>query len=166
MPAFGQRFGVSRFEADDAYPQALEPLARHDFDRAHDLLNTAVEMLPSGSEYLAARGLVHLEEAEYPQAEADFAPGAALGCPPMGRSVPIPGSMVRSRPSAPSPPLPMRGSPREVSHGIGGPRNPRRRGRRRRQAPRHGTARRVCPGRGPEGALTTRSSIAALASSP
>ena len=76
MPAFGQRFGVSRFEADEAYRQALEPLARHDFDRAHDLLNTAVEMLPSGSEYLAARGLVHLDEAEYPQAEADF--GEAL----------------------------------------------------------------------------------------
>ena len=72
MPSFGQRFGVSRYEADEAYQRALEPLARRDFDRAHDLLNEAVEMLPSGSEYIAARGLVHVEEAEYPQAEADF----------------------------------------------------------------------------------------------
>lgn len=72
MPTFSQRFGVSRYEADEAYRQALEPLARHDFDHAHDLLNQAVELLPAGSEYLAARGLVHLEEAEYPQAQADF----------------------------------------------------------------------------------------------
>ncbi len=72
MPSFGQRLGTTRFAADDAYRRALEALARRDFDQAHDLTTEAIEALPTGSEYYAARGLVHLEEAEYDEAQADF----------------------------------------------------------------------------------------------
>lgn len=72
MPTFGQRLGTTRFAADDAYRRALEALARRDFDQAHDLTTEAIEALPTGSEYYAARGLIHLEEAEYDQAQADF----------------------------------------------------------------------------------------------
>lgn len=72
MPTFGQRFGVSRFEADEAYRQALEAMGRRAYDQAFDLFNRAIEALPTGSEYHAARGLIHLEEAEYTQARADF----------------------------------------------------------------------------------------------
>jgi tetratricopeptide (TPR) repeat protein len=72
MPTFGQRFGVSRFEADEAYRQALEAMGRRAYDQAFDWFNRAIEALPTGSEYHAARGLTHLEEAEYAQAQADF----------------------------------------------------------------------------------------------
>lgn len=72
MPTFGQRLGATRYAADDAYRRSLEALARRDFDRAHDLLTEAIEALPSGAEYFAARGLVHLEEAEFDQAQVDF----------------------------------------------------------------------------------------------
>jgi tetratricopeptide (TPR) repeat protein len=72
MPTFGQRFGVSRYEADEAYRQALEAMARGNTGPAFDLLNQAIESHPAGSEYYAARGLIHLQEAEYPQALASF----------------------------------------------------------------------------------------------
>ena len=72
MPSFSQRLGVTRYAADDAYRRALDAFARREFDQAHDLLGEAIEALPTGSEYYAARGLLHLEEAEYPEAQADF----------------------------------------------------------------------------------------------
>ena len=72
MPTFGQRFGVSRFEADEAYRQALEAMNRRAYDQAFDWFNRAIEALPTGSEYHAGRGWIHLEEAEYAQAQADF----------------------------------------------------------------------------------------------
>jgi tetratricopeptide (TPR) repeat protein len=72
MPSFGQRFGVSRYEADEAYRQALEAMSRRAYDQAYDWFNRAIEALPTGSEYLAGRGLIHLDEAEYTQAQADF----------------------------------------------------------------------------------------------
>jgi tetratricopeptide (TPR) repeat protein len=72
MRSFGQRLGTTRFAADDAYRRALEALARRDYDQAHDLVTEAIEALPTHAEYYAARGLIHLEEAEYDQAQADF----------------------------------------------------------------------------------------------
>lgn len=72
MPTFGQRFGVSRFEADEAYRQALEAMVHRAYDQAYDWFNRAIEALPTGSEYHAGRGLTHLEEAEYALAQADF----------------------------------------------------------------------------------------------
>lgn len=72
MPSFGQRIGTTRFAADDAYRRALAALARRDFDQAHSLISEAIEALPTGSEYYATRGLIHLEEAEFDQAQADF----------------------------------------------------------------------------------------------
>ncbi len=73
MPGFNQRFGLNRYAADEYYHRALSAMARRDYDRAIANLNDAIAELPRNPEYIAARGLVHLEEAEYDEAEADFA---------------------------------------------------------------------------------------------
>ena len=72
MPGFNQRFGLNRYAADEYYHRALAAIARRDYDRAIAALNDAIAELPRNAEYIAARGLVHLEEAEYDEAEADF----------------------------------------------------------------------------------------------
>jgi tetratricopeptide (TPR) repeat protein len=72
MPSFNQRLGLTRYAADEAYRRALEAFAKRDYDRALMTLNEAIEALPNHPEYFAARGLIHLEEAEYDEAKADF----------------------------------------------------------------------------------------------
>ncbi len=72
MPDFNQRFGLNRYAADESYHRALAAIARRDYDRAIAALNDAIAELPRNAEYIAARGLIHLEEAEYEEAEADF----------------------------------------------------------------------------------------------
>lgn len=77
MARFNQRLGLNRYAADELYRRSLTALSKRDYDRAVSLINEAIEELPRNPVYLATRGLIHLEEAEYDEAEVDFR--AALG---------------------------------------------------------------------------------------
>lgn len=77
MPSFNQRLGMTRYEADEYYRRALDAYRKGDFDAAIDAMTDALDALPNKSEYLAARGLVYLEDGEPEKARADFE--AALG---------------------------------------------------------------------------------------
>lgn len=72
MPRLNQRLGLTRYEADEAYKQALDFYKKGDYDNALQQLSAAIEALPNSSEYYAARGLIYIEDAEYEQAEDDF----------------------------------------------------------------------------------------------
>lgn len=72
MPSFNQRLGMTRYEADEYYRQALEAYQKRDFDRAVDAMTDALDALPNKSEYLAARGLIYLEDGEPEKAREDF----------------------------------------------------------------------------------------------
>ncbi len=78
MPRLNQRLGLTRFEADEAYKQALDFYKKGDFDNAIDFMSKALDALPSNSEYHAARGMMFLEDAEYDKAEEDFAESLRL----------------------------------------------------------------------------------------
>lgn len=72
MPRLNQRLGFTRYEADEYYKRALESYRKNDFDSAIDAMTDAIDALPGKSEYLAARGLMYLEDGEIEKAEADF----------------------------------------------------------------------------------------------
>jgi tetratricopeptide (TPR) repeat protein len=78
MPRLNQRLGLTRYEADEAYKQALDDFQKRDFDNAIDHMSKAIDALPSNSEYYAARGLMYVEDAEYEKAEEDFAEALRL----------------------------------------------------------------------------------------
>jgi len=72
MPSFNQRFGFTRAEADEHYRLALEAYRKKHYDTAIEELTKALAMLPTHSEYYAARGLIYLEDSVNDKAEADF----------------------------------------------------------------------------------------------
>lgn len=67
-----QRLGLPRFEADEFYKLALAALDKNDYDQAIDNLNKAIDLLPTNSEYFAARGYVYLSDGIRDKADADF----------------------------------------------------------------------------------------------
>lgn len=78
MPALSQRLGLTRYEADEYYRQALEAYRKDDFDAAVAAMNSALEALPTKSEYYAARGLFQLEDGALAEARADFEKALSL----------------------------------------------------------------------------------------
>ncbi len=78
MARLNQRLGLTRFEADEAYKQALDYYKKGDFDNAIDRMGSAIDALPNNSEYYAARGMMFIDDAEYEKAEADFAESLRL----------------------------------------------------------------------------------------
>lgn len=72
MPSFNQRLGFTRAEADEHYRRALDAYRKDLYDAAVDELTKAIDMLPTRSEYYAARGLIYVEDKVYDKAEADF----------------------------------------------------------------------------------------------
>jgi tetratricopeptide (TPR) repeat protein len=72
MPTFNQRLGMTRFEADEYYRRGLDAYRKGDFDAAIDAITDALDALPNKSEYLAARGLVYLEDGEPEKARVDL----------------------------------------------------------------------------------------------
>lgn len=72
MPALNQRLGLTRYEADEHYKRALEAYRKRNFDEAIDAMNYAIDMLPTKSEYFAARGFFQLEDGSPELAKADF----------------------------------------------------------------------------------------------
>ena len=72
MAKLTQRLGLPRFEADEFYKRGLAAFAKGDYDQAIDNLNKAIDLLPGKSEYLAARGYMHLKDGVRDKANSDF----------------------------------------------------------------------------------------------
>lgn len=73
MSYLSQRLGLTRYEADEYYAQALAAFQGGDMNTAIDKLGLALALLPTHSEYLAVRGLCYLENDLRDRARADFA---------------------------------------------------------------------------------------------
>jgi tetratricopeptide (TPR) repeat protein len=72
MAKLTQRLGFTRYEADEYYQQALDAFQKRRFNEAYDAISQAIVLLPTKSEYYAARGLFHLEDDEQKEALEDF----------------------------------------------------------------------------------------------
>lgn len=72
MAKITQRLGLPRYEADEYYKRALAAFDKGDYDQAIDNLDKAIDVLPTRSEYYAARGYVFLNDGVKEKAEADF----------------------------------------------------------------------------------------------
>lgn len=72
MARMTQRLGLSRFEADEYYQQALEAYKKGKPDTAILQMNDAIALLPNRAEYYAARGYFRLGESHREEAIADF----------------------------------------------------------------------------------------------
>lgn len=72
MPSITQRLGLSRYEADLKYKEALAAYLKKDLDAAIAKMNEVIKMLPTHSEYWAARGMMYLEDGVNEAAKADF----------------------------------------------------------------------------------------------
>lgn len=66
------RFGLTRFEADEFYRQALDYFSKNKLEQALIHMGYAIEALPSHAEYYAARGFMFLEDGVQEKAEEDF----------------------------------------------------------------------------------------------
>ncbi len=66
------RLGVTRFEADEYYQQALEAFRKGKLDLAITSVTDALAMQPRRSEFYAARGLFYLEDGINDKAQQDF----------------------------------------------------------------------------------------------
>jgi tetratricopeptide (TPR) repeat protein len=72
MPSLNQRLGTSRYDADQAYSRALAAFRRGEKAEAIAAMDEAIALLPTRSEYFAARGFFHLENDAATPARADF----------------------------------------------------------------------------------------------
>ena len=72
MSYLSQRLGLTRYEADEYYAQALDAFQNGDLDTAIDKLGFALTLLPVNSEYYAVRGLCYLEDGVEDKAKTDF----------------------------------------------------------------------------------------------
>ena len=72
MPRLTHRFGLSRYNADEHYKRALEFYDKRDINEAILAMGLAIELLPTNSEYYAARGFYYLEDGVKKKAAADF----------------------------------------------------------------------------------------------
>ena len=72
MPSITQRLGLPRYEADLKYKEALAAYLKKDLDGAIAKMNEVIQLLPTHSEYWAARGMMYLEDGVLDVAKADF----------------------------------------------------------------------------------------------
>jgi len=72
MPSITQRLGLPRYEADLKYKEALALYLKKDLDAAIAKMNEVINLLPTHSEYWAARGLMYLDDGVDDAAKADF----------------------------------------------------------------------------------------------
>jgi tetratricopeptide (TPR) repeat protein len=71
MARLPQRFGLTRFDADENYKQALDAYRKRQLDEAIVKMTDAIDLLPR-SEYYAARGFFYLEDGIKNKAQDDF----------------------------------------------------------------------------------------------
>jgi tetratricopeptide (TPR) repeat protein len=72
MARLTERLGVNRYDADEYYRQALDAYRKGKVTQAQTLIGQAMALLPSHAEYVAARGLMYLEEQAHIEARVDF----------------------------------------------------------------------------------------------
>lgn len=69
---FSQRLGLSRYEADLFYSEALDHYQKEDYKAAIDAISQAITLLPLNSEYQATRGLFYMEKGNKKEARANY----------------------------------------------------------------------------------------------
>ncbi len=62
MSYLSQRLGLTRFEADEYYAQALDAYDNQDLEDAIDKIGFAITLLPVNSEYYAVRGMFYMQD--------------------------------------------------------------------------------------------------------
>lgn len=72
MARLVQRMGLTRFEADEYYKEALDAYIKRKLDEAIVTMDKAIELLPNNAEYYAARGFFYLEDGIDHKAGEDF----------------------------------------------------------------------------------------------
>jgi tetratricopeptide (TPR) repeat protein len=72
MARLAQRLGLTRYEADEHYKQALAFYNKKSMDEAILAMENAIALLPNSSEYYAARGFFYLEDGIPNKAAEDF----------------------------------------------------------------------------------------------
>lgn len=72
MTKLPQRLGLTRYEADEYFQQALDAYKKGRYDTAISAINDALALLPGRAEYVATRGLIYLEDGVKDKALADF----------------------------------------------------------------------------------------------
>lgn len=72
MAKFSQRLGLTRFEADEYYKQALQHYNKRDLEQAILIMDEAIKLLPTNAEYFAARGFFYMQDGIDTKASADF----------------------------------------------------------------------------------------------
>src|SRR3990172_8937057 len=72
MARITARFGLTRYQADEYYAEALNVYKKGNLEEAILNLGYAIELLPGNSEYYAARGFMYLEDGVQDKALADF----------------------------------------------------------------------------------------------
>jgi tetratricopeptide (TPR) repeat protein len=72
MARLTQRFGLTRYEADEYYKKALEAYRKNQLEEALVNMNEAIALLPNNPEYYAARGFFYLEDGVKEKARTDF----------------------------------------------------------------------------------------------
>lgn len=72
MAKLSQRLGLTRYEADEYYKQALKEYDKRELSEAILAMEKAIELLPTNAEYFAARGFFYLEDGVIDNARTDF----------------------------------------------------------------------------------------------
>lgn len=72
MARLVQRLGLTRYEADEYYKQALQAYDKRQLGEAILKMDEAIKLLPNHAEYYAARGFFYLEDGVRDKAQADF----------------------------------------------------------------------------------------------
>lgn len=78
MARMSQRFGLTRYEADEYYKQALIAYGKKDLEGAILAMEQALTLLPRNAEYYAARGFFYLQDGVESKAQADFEKALSL----------------------------------------------------------------------------------------
>lgn len=73
-----QRLGLTRYDADLHYEQALQAHQQGDFEQAHAQMRLALRLLPNHAEYHAAQGFFFLEDDSQSEASESFARALSL----------------------------------------------------------------------------------------
>lgn len=72
MARIVERFGLTRYDADQHYKEALQAYKKRNLEEAHVHINQAIQLLSSHAEYYAAQGFFYLEDDVTAKAQASF----------------------------------------------------------------------------------------------
>ena len=72
MARLVERLGLTRYDADQYYKEALLAYKKNNLEEAYAQIKLAIQMLPSHAEYYAAQGFFYLEDGVQAKAEEAF----------------------------------------------------------------------------------------------